>query len=110
MRRIEGRLSIFHKTEEKIDPNSVELDKKPLAVTFIKDRVPDATDMRIDPNLDADVIVSEYSFQLPGKPKGLYILPSITVSVNGQKIRSIATTYEITSAQASSALELEAIY
>lgn len=107
LRRIEGRVYIWHQPKQKIDSSSFELEKKPLTATFVRDRAPTATEIVADPNMDADVIVSEYRFQLPGKPKGLYILPSITVTIEGQKFKSVATTYEISSSQASTSLDLD---
>lgn len=90
---VKGTLSITHTQAEKIDNQSFALDGKPLQTTFVQDtKISEATDL----------IVSFYSFMLPGKSKGLHILPSISVTVNGKKYQSLATTYEVSGSAATS--------
>ncbi len=108
LRRIEGRIYVWRLPQIKVDPKGFELEKKPLVVEFVKDRPLDTEEIRADPDVDPDTVISIYRFQLPGKPRGLYILSPITAVIDGQKYKSMATTYEVTTAQASSSLELEA--
>ncbi|MDP1835533.1 MAG: hypothetical protein Q8K75_06335 [Chlamydiales bacterium] len=108
-RRMEGRVFVFHVPADKVDVSGFELEKKPLSVEYVQDRTLTVDELRNDVTLDPETVVSEYRFQLPGKAKGLYILPSIGVVVDGKRYRSVATTYEVTAATATSDLELEAI-
>lgn len=82
---IKGTLSITHYLSEKIDPNSFKIEGKPLEVKYAQDtKISDTSDL----------VVSFYSFMLPGKPKGLHVLPPISVVVGGEQYQSLATTYE----------------
>ncbi len=107
-RRLEGKVSVFHAPGAKINVKSFEMEKKPFEVEFVQERKPTADEIRLDHSIDPDTMVSVYRFQLPGKAKGLYILPAISVVVDGQRARSVPATYEVTIAQASKALEIEA--
>ncbi len=108
-RRLEGTINVLHSPEQKVDESSFRMEKRPLTVEFVKIDKPPKEYLEADPELGGDTLMDVFRFQLPGKPKGLYILPSITVKVDGKRQRSIASTYEVTESQASSALELEAI-
>lgn len=108
-RALRGSVYIYHQDGAKIDAASFELEKKPLAIEFVETRKPTAGELRLDSSLNPGSTVSVYRFTLPGKDKGLYILPSISVLVDGKRYKSVATTYEVTVTQASQDLELEAI-
>lgn len=90
---LKGTISVTHLRSEKIDPKSVKIGGVDLPVTFIQDTQISSS---------SDLIVSFYTFSLPPKPKGLHILPEITVKVNGEPIKSIASTYEVNEAGTSS--------
>lgn len=81
-----GTLSITHPKTEKIDPNSFALDGKPLKVTFVQETPISSS---------SDLIVTFYSFLMPGQAKGLQILSPVSVVVGGKKYQSLATTYEV---------------
>lgn len=81
---LEGTLTITRLKTEQIDPNSFQLNQKPLKVVFIKDTP-----------LISDNIISIYQFSQPAKSPGLYLLPSIEVKIDGKLYHSVGTSYEI---------------
>jgi len=83
---IKGMISITHDASEKVDVQSIKLGNTPLKTQFQQDT-------RISPA--SNLIVSFYSFYLPGQPKGLYALPEVSVKVGNQTYKSFATTYEV---------------
>lgn len=101
---ISGLITITHSKNQKIDPTTFKLENKPLSVKYVKD---------VQTSLTQDLMLSIYRFDLPGQPKGLQLLPTISVNVGGSTIRSIPSTYEViaipTKAQPKKFLKLEAI-
>lgn len=83
---LQGTITITHKREEKVDPQSFVMESKPLDVSFVKDAKMSAS---------SDTLVSIYSFQLPAKDKGLYVLPSISMKIDGKTYQTIPSTYEV---------------
>lgn len=83
-RKIEGIITITHAAKEKINSDSFLLEGKPLAVKAKNEK-----------KFSNDTVVSNYSFELDPKEKGLYELPPISVEVDGKKYQSISTTYEV---------------
>lgn len=83
---LQGTLTITHNRDAAIDINSFLLDKDKLTVDFVKD-------VRIDPN--DPTILSIYTFQLPGKPPGLYPLPPISVEVGKKTYSTITSSYTV---------------
>jgi hypothetical protein len=81
---LEGTLTITRGKEEKIDPQSFQMNKKPLEASFVK-----------DVKMTGDTLITIYSFQLPAQEKGLYVLPSIAVKVGGQTYQTVPSTYEV---------------
>ena len=81
---IKGTITITHETTQKVDTESFRMEKKPLTVEFLRT-------IRISPNL----IISIYAFEIKGKPKGLHVLPEVSVTVGGNEYRSISTTFEV---------------
>jgi len=83
---VKGTLSITHTQKETIDPNSFTIEGKPLQTHFVQDtQISDGSDL----------LVTFYSFMLPGQAKGLHILPPISVKVGGKVYQSLATTYDV---------------
>lgn len=83
---VEGTITITHNLNKSVDKNSFRMEGMPLTTDFIKD-------VRISPT--GPVVISFYHFQIPGKDPGLYMLPEISVKVEGETYKSIATTYEV---------------
>lgn len=89
---LQGTITITHNAKLPIDESSFKMEGSPLKVEAIKT-------VKVSPN--DPIQLSLYKFLLPGKPRGLYVLPEISVSVGGQVYHSIQTTYEVTGAEAS---------
>lgn len=81
-----GMISIVHDKGLVVDPSSFVMGKDKLTVDFVQD-------VRFNPS--SPTILSIYSFQLPGKPPGLYPLPSISVRVGDKEYHSITSQYTV---------------
>lgn len=106
--RLEGRVEVYHSPEQKIDEQSFRMDAKPLTVEYLLDAKLSPEERQRYPQYGADDVVSVYRFVLEPQAKGLYILPSIEVTVGGEARRSIPTTYTIMEEDATPTLRLEA--
>lgn len=89
---LQGTITITHSKEETIDPRSFMIDGKPLDASFVKD---------VLMTVSSDTFVSIYHFQLPGQEKGLYVLPAITMKIEGQSYQTSPSTYEVKEEEAS---------
>lgn len=85
---IKGTLQVTHDAGAFIDPLKFTADGKPLSVVFIKE---------VKISSGSPLMVSIYSFELPGKAKGLYVLPEISLTVGSRSYQSIPATYEVNS-------------
>jgi len=84
--KIKGTIIITHRSEEVIDQQSFKLNQQPFIPTFFQDVVMSA---------EGKTILSIYTFELPAQPKGLYVLPAITVNINDKTYTSVPSTYEV---------------
>lgn len=83
---LQGTITITHDKEEKIDSKSFTLDGKSIDTSLVKD---------VKMSASSDTFVTIYSFQLPAQDKGLYVLPSISVKIEGKKYSTIPSSYEV---------------
>lgn len=83
---IEGIITITHKKEEKIDPDSFTIDGKKMQVSLTREVLMSAS---------SDTLVAIYNFQLPAEGKGLYVLPEISVMIGNQRYSSVPSSYEV---------------
>jgi hypothetical protein len=83
---LKGTITITHDENLKVDTRSFLLEGSPLSVELIRE-------VKISPN--NPLIISIYRFEIPGQPKGLHVLPEISVSVGGKVYRSPASTYTV---------------
>ena len=81
---LQGTISITHNQTEVIDTTSFKLGNTPLTPLFIKESV-----------ITPGTAISLYSFQLPAKRAGLYMLPPVSVKVAGKIYQSISASYEV---------------
>lgn len=81
---IYGSLTITHPRDKKVDEKSFTMDNDSLSTTLVR-QVPIAE----------DVVISIYSFELPGREKGLYMLSPISVKVGNERFESFPSSYEI---------------
>jgi hypothetical protein len=85
---LEGTITITHDTSAPIEADSFTMDGAKIKVDPVKT-------VKISPNLELAI----YNFTLPGKPKGLYMLPAISVKIGGKSYQSVASSYEVMDAQ-----------
>lgn len=83
---LSGTVTITHDKSVKIDPESFKVGTKPLKVKFLNDVVISES---------SPLIISIYSFEIPSMPKGLHILPEISVQAGGKTYKSYSTTFEV---------------
>lgn len=106
-RTLEGHITILSDANSIIDESSFLLEGRALKTELIlKEKAPDEL-LKMYPEIGDDALVSVYSFHIPGKGKGLYLLPAITAKIDGKTYRTVPSTYEITATQASNSLMLE---
>jgi hypothetical protein len=83
---VKGLVTISHKQKDKVDEASFLLGGHPLKVEKIQEA----------PSSSADSItVSFYRFTLDGQPKGLQLLPEISVKVGSQVYKAPPVVYEV---------------
>lgn len=100
---ITGRITIVHLDWQQIDEKSFTLEGKPLKVTKISENYP-ASKATIDKEA---LIVSKFQFTIPGRPRGLYLLPEISVKIGDTVAKSPQVTFEVIGAQVSEELQLD---
>lgn len=83
---LKGMISITHNRNDQVDESSFRLDKKPLNVQFVQE---------VQISSTSPLVISYYQFTLDGKPKGLQILPSVSVKVGGSVYKSAPSTYQV---------------
>ena len=80
---LKGLISIAHNEQEKVDETSFRLGDSTLDVDFVRE-------VRISPS--SPLVLSYYQFALNGQPKGLQVLPSVSVKVGSHRYQSPPTT------------------
>ncbi|MBS0635965.1 MAG: BatD family protein [Verrucomicrobia bacterium] len=101
---IVGMIAITRTNSQMVDESSFSIDGKPLSVKKIGDSEPAGKAAN-----DADtLILSKYSFEMPAKPRGLYLLSPVKVKVGNSIISSPAVTFEVAGSTSTNELLLEA--
>lgn len=85
-----GSITVTHNKNELIDVNSFKLGTKPLKASFIKN---------VPMSETSPLIVSIYSFEIATLPKGLHVLPEVSVKVGNKTYKSYSTTFEVFAAK-----------
>lgn len=86
---LSGTITVTHGPKDQIDGHSFEIEGHPLEASLEKEF-----------KISDEIKVAIYHFQLPGHEKGLHLLPSISVKINGQLYQSVPSTYEVKEAAA----------
>ena len=89
-RPLRGIITITHPENLKIDEASFTLENASLQAELVKST-------KISP--DNPLTITIFRFEIPGKSKGLYFLPEISVSIDGKTYQSFPSTYEVRAAQ-----------
>lgn len=83
---LKGIISITHDEKDKVDESSFKMDNAPLSVEFSRE---------VRFSQTSPLVLSYYQFALDGKPRGLQILPSISVKVGDKRYASSPSTYQV---------------
>lgn len=89
-RPLAGTITISHDEKSKIDNTSFQMDGKPLHASFVKS-------VKISPREPLELSI--FTFEIPGKPKGLYVLPPVSVKIDGKSYASTPSSFEVTGTQ-----------
>lgn len=81
-----GTITITHDTKQIVDINSFKLGNKPLTVSFLNN---------IQMSDSSPLIVSLYAFEIPTLPKGLHVLPQVSVKVGDKVYKSYSRSFEV---------------
>lgn len=81
-----GTITITHDKTKQIDVASFKLGNDTLKTSFLNNVVISE---------QSPLIISIYSFELPSKPKGLHVLPEVSVKVGGKLFKSYSRSYEV---------------
>jgi hypothetical protein len=103
---ITAKISIIHELKQKVDVNSFTLDAKPLKVQFVEEVSPEPLTL-FKANDPENLMVTTYSFKIPAKKKGLYVVGAVAANVGGLQVSSNPTTYEVIAPQIAPASELK---
>lgn len=93
-RPLSGTIEVTHDQKIKIDPSKFTIEGKPLKAELVKN-------VKISEN--NPLIVSIFHFELPPMPKGLQILPEISLTVGNKIYKSFPSTFEVLGATQSNA-------
>lgn len=83
---VKGTIEVTHSKNTPIDPALFNIEGKPIQAELIKE---------VNIAADGSVIVSIYHFELPQKPKGLHLLPAITLKAGKETYSSVPSTYSV---------------
>lgn len=83
---LRGTIAVTHEESEKIDPATFMVGKAALPVEVVREVQLGGT---------PPLLLTIYRFQTDGRASGLYVLPPVSVSVNGKIYKSSMTSYEV---------------
>lgn len=83
---LQGTLTVTHDENQKVDSQSAIMEGKKLEISFIKE---------VKMSAGENTVISIYSFQMPEKEKGTYLIPSISLKIDDQLYHSLPATYEV---------------
>ncbi len=95
---IQGEISILRLSWQQVNESTFTVDGQGLKVKKVEESYPAGK----APSDKDSLILSKYSFSLPGKAKGLYLFPSVQVQVGDGFIRSAPVSFEVTGSSISS--------
>lgn len=106
---IDAVVSITCDGESEVDPTTFELQGQPVKATYSHQSVQSSLLIINRERKESRLITSHYTIQLPGRPAGRHLLPSLSVVVGGERISSPSTTYVVYGAESSPDFRLEAV-
>jgi hypothetical protein len=109
---VEGRtipltIIVDHSADEKVDPSTFRLDKKPLSVELIQQETVSPEGLPTGPEGE-ELVVDRYRTVLPAKPAGIYSIGPVTVTVGTFPYSSNTITLNVRAAITSEKFRLTA--
>ncbi len=102
---IRGSIDITHLAVYSIDDSSFTIEGQPLKVTKQEDTFPAGKAA----NEKNTLVLSKYTFSMPGKDHGLYLFPAVRVKVGSNVLASSPISFEVVGgASATNELQLDA--
>ncbi|MCE5293208.1 MAG: BatD family protein [Chlamydiales bacterium] len=99
-----GNIVITRQSWQEVHEKSFSVEGKALTVTKVGDSYP-AGQATLDKNT---IVLSKYTFSIPGKPRGLYLFPALKVRVGDTVITAPSVSFEVTGSETSEQLQLDA--
>lgn len=84
--QIEGEINVEHALSDVIDSHSFTMQGEPLPVQFVR---------QVKASPKSNLLVSIYSFRFSAEKPGLYLLPSVSLKVNGKSYATATLTYTV---------------
>lgn len=92
---LQGMLSVYHSPSDRLDDLEAQMEQKPLPLLFLFSAPLSAEERALYPEAKPTDLVSVYRFQIPLSEPGIYPLPSISVKVGKQWLRTIPSNYQV---------------
>jgi len=105
---IEVVVTVVRDAGLKVDVSSFFLKNEPIKVEHIGDSSQSSISIINGRRRDSHTTTSQYRFFLPGKPAGLYVLPPVSVRVDGTFYSSKSSTYQVQAGEVREDFRLEA--
>ena len=105
---LQGTLSVYHSSRDHLDNLEARMNQAPLPVVFLFSTLLSTDERALYPDATTSDLVSVYRFLVPLPDPGLYPLPSISVKVGQQWVRSIPSNYQVQSEPIPTFLQLQA--
>lgn len=106
--QLQGVLSFYHSPNDRLDSLEAQMNDTPLPLTFLFSSPLSAEERTLYPDATSSDLVSVYRFLIPLPDPGLYPLPSISIKVGNQSIRSIPSNYQVRAGALLPFLQLQA--
>lgn len=105
---IEVVLRVVRDEGLKVDESSVQVEGKSYALELLQNTRQSSVTIINGRRQEEHLLISSYRFFVPGKPKGLYMLPAVSVVVGGKRMESRPVSYEILASEESRLFRISA--
>lgn len=100
-------VTIAHPEDQKVDPNSFEMEGERIEVERVGDMRRSSVVIINGKRTEEDVTISRYRFTIQGRSQGLYVVPPIQVKVGDEIYQSQSTSFEVAGSLSSEKFRLE---
>lgn len=106
--QLQGMLSVYHSPSDQEDPTQAQMNQESLPLLFLYHSPLSKEERTLYADSTSKDVVSVYRFLLPLSEPGIYPLPSISIKVGQQWVRSIPSTYQVSPGPILPFLQLQA--